>query len=262
LKPNKYGGVDLKKGKVLGLFAMSAMLLTGCIDAMPELTAEQSDIITEYAAGVLLKYSSNYNYKIADEEEVLAAMAARQEAVEPETAAETEPETDIVQAEGEANQNTSPTEAETETEAEQIQFVADLDFAAELGIDDLIIRYQSFEICSAYPGDNTGFSVDAAQGKKLLVMHFDMEGLPEEDVDCNLFDYEIKMRVNINDTGSTSVLSTLIPNDLGTYMDIVPAGEIVDVVAVAEIDDMTAEEIQTLTLHAASNSQSCTVKLK
>ena len=252
----------MKKGKVLGLFAMSAMLLTGCIDAMPELTAEQSDIITEYAAGVLLKYSSNYNYKIADEEEVLAAMAARQEAVEPETAAETEPETDIVQAEGEANQNTSPTEAETETEAEQIQFVADLDFAAELGIDDLIIRYQSFEICSAYPGDNTGFSVDAAQGKKLLVMHFDMEGLPEEDVDCNLFDYEIKMRVNINDTGYTSVLSTLIPNDLGTYMDIVPAGEIVDVVAVAEIDDMTAEEIQTLTLHAASNSQSCTVKLK
>ena len=252
----------MKKGKVLGLFAMSAMLLTGCIDAMPELTAEQSDIITEYAAGVLLKYSSNYNYKIADEEEVLAAMAARQEAAEPETAAETEPETDIVQAEGEANQNTSPTEAETETEAEQIQFVVDLDFAAELGIDDLIIRYQSFEICSAYPGDNTGFSVDAAQGKKLLVMHFDMEGLPEEDVDCNLFDYEIKMRVNINDTGSTSVLSTLIPNDLGTYMDIVPAGEIVDVVAVAEIDDMTAEEIQTLTLHAASNSQSCTVKLK
>lgn len=252
----------MKKGKVLGLFAMSAMLLTGCIDAMPELTAEQSDIITEYAAGLLLKYSPNYNYRIADEEEVLAAMAARQEAAEPETAAETEPETDIVQAEGEANQNTSPTEAETETEAEQIQFVADLDFAAELGIDDLIIRYQSFEICSAYPGDNTGFSVDAAQGKKLLVMHFDMEGLPEEDVDCNLFDYEIKMRVNINDTGSTSVLSTLIPNDLGTYMDIVPAGEIVDVVAVAEIDDMTAEEIQTLTLHAASNSQSCTVKLK
>lgn len=254
----------MKKGKVLGLFAMSAMLLTGCIDAMPELTAEQSDIITEYAAGVLLKYSSNYNYKIADEEEVLAAMAARQEAAEPETetAAETEPETDIVQAEGEANQDTSPTEAETETEAEQIQFVADLDFAAELGIDDLIIRYQSFEICSAYPGDNTGFSVDAAQGKKLLVMHFDMEGLPEEDVDCNLFDYEIKMRVNINDTGSTSVLSTLIPNDLCSYMDIVPAGEIVDVVAVAEIDDMTAEEIQTLTLHAASNSQSCTVKLK
>ncbi|EOS37161.1 hypothetical protein C804_00095 [Lachnospiraceae bacterium A4] len=254
----------MKKGKVLGLFAMSATLLTGCIDAMPELTAEQSDIITEYAAGLLLKYSPNYNYRIADEEEVLAAMAARQEAAEAEseTAAETEPETDSAQPEEETNQNTSSTETETEPETEQIQFVADLDFAAELGIDDLIIRYQSFEVCSAYPGDNTGFSVDAAQGKKLLVMHFDLEGLPEEDIDCNLFDYELKMRVNINDSGSVPVLSTLIPNDLGTYMDIVPAGEIVDVVAVAEIDDMTAEEIQTLTLYAASNSQSCAVKLK
>ena len=51
----------MKKGKVLGLLAMSAVLLTGCVDSMPELTAEQSEIIAEYAAGLLLKYSSNYN---------------------------------------------------------------------------------------------------------------------------------------------------------------------------------------------------------
>ena len=108
----------------------------------------------------------------------------------------------------------SPDTSSPENETEQVQVVADLDFAAELGIDDLIIRYQSFEICSSYPENNTGFSVDAAQGKKLLVMHFDMEGLPEEDIDCNLFDYDIKMRVNINDTVSANVLSTMIPNDL------------------------------------------------
>ena len=60
----------MKKGKVLGLLAMSAVLLTGCVDSMPELTDEQSDIIAEYAAGLLLKYSPNYNYKIASEEEV------------------------------------------------------------------------------------------------------------------------------------------------------------------------------------------------
>ena len=104
--------------------------------------------------------------------------------------------------------------------------------------------------------------MDAAQGKKLLVMHFDLEGLPEEDVDCNLFDYDIKMRVNINDTVSATVLTTLIPNDLASYMDVVKAGEMVDVVAVAEIDDMTEEEIQTLILRAASGAQTCAVQLK
>ncbi|MDE5696636.1 MAG: hypothetical protein K2I96_04365 [Lachnospiraceae bacterium] len=252
----------MKKGKVLGLLAMSAVLLTGCVDAMPELTDEQSEIIAEYAAGLLLKYSPNYNYKIVSEEEVAAAMAARQEVSEPET--ENETETGSGQTEDEHPQDiSSETEpSESEPEMEQVQFVADLDFAAELGIDDLIIRYQSFEICGSYPGNNSGFSVDAAQGKKLLVMHFDMEGLPEEDVDCNLFDYDIKMRVNINETASAAVLSTMIPNDLASYMDVVHAGESVDVVAVAEIDDMTEEEIQSLTLRASSNGQTCTVKLK
>lgn len=250
----------MKKGKVLVFLAMSAALLTGCVDSMPDLTAEQSDIIAEYAAGLLLKYSSNYNYKIASEEEVAAAMAARQEVSEPETQPETEMEQ---QTEDETSQGTTSSETQqAESGTEQVQFVADLDFAAELGIDDLIIRYQSFEICSSYPQNNSGFRVDAAQGKKLLVMHFDLEGLPEEDVDCNLFDYDIKMRVNINDTASAAVLSTLIPNDLASYMDVVRAGEIVDVVAVAEIDDMTEEEIQTLILRASSNGQTCTVKLK
>lgn len=249
----------MKKGKVLGLLAMSAVLLTGCVDHMPELTTEQSDIIAEYAAGLLLKYSSNYDYKIVSEEEVAAAMAAGQEDFAPETE---ETGTDEEQTQepgaGTPSQETPSTEAETE----QVQLVADLDFAAELGIDDLIIRYQSFEICSSYPQNNTGFSVDAAQGKKLLVMHFDMEGLPEEDVDCNLFDYDIKMRVNINDTVSAGVLSTLIPNDLASYMDVVHAGDRVDVVAVAEIADMSEEQIQTLTLRASSKGQTCTVRLK
>ena len=39
------GGVCLKKGKILGLMAMSAVLLAGCADAMPELTEEQNRLI-------------------------------------------------------------------------------------------------------------------------------------------------------------------------------------------------------------------------
>lgn len=250
----------MKKGKVLGLLVMSTVLLTGCVDSMPELTAEQSEIIAEYAAGLLLKYSPRYNYKIVSEEEVAAAMAAGPEASEPET--ETERAEEM-----ETESQSSPDAPETETQPESqettaVQLVAELDFAAELGIDDLIVRYQSFELCDSYPQDNSGFSVSAAQGKKLLVMHFDLEGLPEEDVDCNLFDYDIKMRVTINDTASAAVLSTLIPNDLASYMEVVHVGEIVDVVAVAEIDDMTEADIQSLVLQASAGGQTCAARLK
>ena len=69
----------MKKGKVLCMLVMSAVLLTGCVDAMPDLTREQSGMIAEYAASLLLKYSPNYNYKIVSEEEVAAAKAAEQE---------------------------------------------------------------------------------------------------------------------------------------------------------------------------------------
>lgn len=253
----------MKKGKVLGLLAISAVLLTGCVDHMPELSAEQSDIIAEYAAGLLLKYSSNYNYKIASEEEVAAAMAARQETAENAEVNETQSgaaETEDAESQSTASSGTQL--PEPETEVTQVQVVTDLDFAAELDIDDLIIRYQSFEICSSYPQDNTGFSVSAAQGRKLLVIHFDLEGLPEEDIDCNLFDYDIKMHVNINGASSVPALSTMLPNDIASYMDVVQAGEIVDVVAVMEISDMTEEEIQTLTLSASADGKSCTAQLK
>lgn len=253
----------MKKGKVLGLLAMSAILLTGCVDSMPDLTAEQSDMIAEYAAGLLLKYSPNYDYKIVSEEEVAAAKAAEQEELEEET--QTQNEADAPSVEN-IPETEKAAEGENETklsEAEAILTADEVDFAAELGMDDVVIRYQSFELCDSYPQDSSGFSVDAAQGKKLLVVHFDIEGAGQEDVDCNLFDWNLKLRMTINETDSAMALSTLLGNDLATYIDTIPAGETVDVVAVAEVDDMTEEEVSALTLRISSNEgSSCTVKLK
>ena len=255
----------MKKGKVIGLLAMSAVLLTGCVDSMPDLTAEQSDIIAEYAAGLLLKYSHHYDYKIVSEEEVAAAKAEQQELQEIETQEETEPETDVQTEPNEVSQDTANDSEETqqkETEANVILAADDTDFAAELGIDDLILRYQSFELCDSYPQDNTGFSVDAAQDKKLLIVHFDLEGSPEEDLNCNMFDYNIKMHLNINDSVSVTALSTMLPDELMTFMDVLPAGELVDVVAVAEVDNMTESEISSLILQVSSSGGNCTAKLK
>lgn len=252
----------MKKGKVLGLIALSAMLLTGCVDAMPELTAEQSDIIAEYAAGLILKYSPKYQYRIVSEEELAAAIADRQEVSEPESESTIESEQTQLPAENTPETSSEGTSTEQENQSPQVSSAEDIDFAAELGIDDLIIRYQSFEVCSSYPQNSTGFSVDAARDKKLLVLHFDLEGLPEEDVDCNFFDCDIKLRVNINDSISVSVLPAMLPNNLTTYIDVVGAGETVDVVAVAEINDMTEMDIQSIVLQASANGNNCTAKLK
>lgn len=258
----------MKKGnglRFICISALSALLLTGCVDAMPELTAEQSELVAEYAAGLILKYSPKYNYKLVSDEEVAAARALMQDMEETESGEETQTEeqdetsqdssTDMQEQEGTAQE-------EEESRPAEVLVTADIDLAAELGIDDVIIRYQSFELCDAYPKNNSGFSVDAAQGRKLLVVHFDLEGSQEKDVDCSLFEYELGIRLNINETSSASALSTLIPNDLAAFMDVIPAGEIVDTVAVAEVDDITEQDIQSLILQISSKGQSCSIKLK
>lgn len=257
----------MKKGKILGILAVSAALLTGCVDSMPDLTADEAAMISEYAAGLLLKYSRNYDYKIASEQEVAAARAAEQTKLEDSTQQENlqeESETDQNQTQsGEANGNleTEPPK-EQHQEVQVIEASADTDFAAELGIDDVILKYQSFEVCDSYPKEIDGFQVEAAQDKRLLVVHFDLEGSPEEDLDCNLFDYSIKCRFNINEVVAVNALNTMLPNELIFYMDTIPAGDIVDVVIVAEISEITQEDITALTINLSSNNGSCVAKLK
>lgn len=257
----------MKKGKVLGLMALSAVLLTGCVDSMPELTDEESAIVTEYAAGLILKYSPYYDYKLVSAEEVAAAKAAEQalleaaEQQETDEQEETQTQPDEQEASGQPeNQSGEPGQ---ETPAEEVILSAeDMDFAAELGIDDLTLRYQSFELCDSYPRNSSGFRVNAAQGRKLLVVHFGLGTAAGENVDCNLFNYGMRMRMNINDTTSATALSTMLPDELMSYIDVIPAGGTADVVAVAEVNDMTEDEIASLTIQVSSNGGSCMAKLK
>ena len=180
----------MKKGKVLCMLVMSAVLLTGCVDAMPDLTREQSGMIAEYAASLLLKYSPNYNYKIVSEEEVAAAKAAEQELMESQTQEESDGGEEQMDSENQ-QQNAEETFVETgETESlDSVMYLSsvDADIAAELGINDVIIKYQSYEVCDSYPQNSSGFSVDAAQGKKLLIVQFDLQSSSDENVECNLF---------------------------------------------------------------------------
>ncbi len=254
----------MKKGKILGILAMTAVLLTGCADAMPTLTQEEADMIAEYAAGLLLKYSSNYDYRLVDEETIAAAIQAAEleqalleAAQEQETGEEegTEPENPET-----AEPGTESAEPETE-EAVTVMEDLDADLAQLLGIEGISMQYQSYGLYDAYPEASKGFSVDAAQGKKLLVVRFDIENTAAEEAYCNLFDYSLRIRFQVNGA-ARSALTTMLPNDIGSYMETLPAGETREIVAVAEIDDISEAEIETLEMHISDGIGSCTLRLR
>lgn len=247
----------MKKGKIIGALAISACMLTGCIDSMPDMTEEQSELVAEYAADMLLKYSPNYHYRIADEEEVASAEAEMETSQEEETTQEeSQPSQDLSQT-GMGETVSVDAEASVEDGAEY-------DLAAFFGMDQFSIMYASCEVTDAYPNaeSGVGFSVTAPQGYNLLVLHFDVENLGEEAAQCDLFDQISKVSVNVNDAGYVQALSTLLTNDLTTYMEDIPAGEVADAVVVVPVEQTDLDEIQTAVMQITTQDSVVNINLE
>ena len=247
----------MKKGKIIGVLAISACMLTGCIDSMPDMTEEQSELVAEYAADMLLKYSPNYHYRIADEEEVASAEAEMETSQEEETTQEeSQPSQDLSQT---GSGETVSVGAET-----SVEDGAEYDLAAFFGMDQFSIMYASCELTDAYPNaeSGVGFSVTAPQGYNLLVLHFDVENLGEEAAQCDLFDQISKVTVNVNDAGYVQALSTLLTNDLTTYMEDIPAGEVADAVVVVPVEQTDLDEIQTAVIQITTQDSVVNISLE
>ena len=247
----------MKKGKIIGVLAISACMLTGCIDSMPDMTEEQSELVAEYAADMLLKYSPNYHYRIADEEEVASAEAEMETSQEEETMQEeSQPSQDLSQT---GSGETVSVGAET-----SVEDGAEYDLAAFFGMDQFSIMYASCEVTDAYPNaeSGVGFSVTAPQGYNLLVLHFDVENLGEEAAQCDLFDQISKVSVNVNDAGYVQAVSTLLTNDLTTYMEDIPAGEVADAVVVVPVEQTDLDEIQTAVMQITTQDSVVNINLE
>lgn len=255
----------MKKGKLIGLIVMATGLLTGCVDHMPEMTEEQSALIAEYAADMLLKYSPNYIYKIADEE-----IFVQEEKVEMTTEEKTE---EIVEKETEEQkeENVEVVEVETTSTVEEKVEAAldsenaeDIDFSEVLAMDDVEIRYEDMEICSAYPqGDvGTGFSVNASDGNSLIVVHMSIENTSEAVITCDLFEKDLDVSIKMNGGNYKKASNTLLVNDFITYMEEIPVGESREAVIVVQVNKITEEEIDSCMLRIATKTGSVTAKLK
>ncbi|MBQ7944690.1 MAG: DUF5067 domain-containing protein [Lachnospiraceae bacterium] len=273
----------MKKGKLLGMIAMVALLLTGCVDNMPDMTKEQSELVAEYAAGLLLKYSPNYEYGLADdealvEEETLIEESSIEESSNEETSTEeaaekesSKEEESSVTTEIDIHVGADKTEPDvkyipinsTETVVLQ-ENPYEVELADVIEATDLGIRYTYYEICNEYPNgsSNSGFTVQPQKGKKLLVIHFKLENKSNEALACDLFDSGIRMKVNLNEQGFEKTMSTLLMNDITTYIEDVKAGESTDVVTVMEVDAATEEEITSLNLLMECGANRSALQLK
>ncbi len=207
---------------------MAAALLTGCGSTMPDLTQEETDLISEYAVGVLLKYDKYHSGRLVDTTDYETV----EDVEEPEEAEQPEPEQE---------QEEVPVDDTEVVDVSQDEETIATPATIEeyYGLQDFTIQYTGYELAQNYPPDadenNVFFSMDATEGMQLLVLKFTAFNTSSSDQTLNMLERGARFRVSVNGESSKGALATMLLNDMQTYNEVVPAGSMVELVSIVEV---------------------------
>ena len=207
-----------------GILAMA--LLSGCGANMPDLTQEETDIISEYAVGILLKYDKYHSSRLVDTtvydtgaEEIPEETQEELPEVEPESPVN---DTEVVDVSQDVEPSAPPATIEE-----------------YYGIQGITFQYLGYELTWSYPSDASGenmfFAMDATAGSQLLVLRFMATNVTSTDQTLNMLSYGARFRVSVNGEANQSVLTTMLLDDMQTYNDVIPAGNSVELVSIVEV---------------------------
>ena len=234
---------------------MAAVLLTGCGSAVPELTQEEMDLISEYAVGVLLKYDKYHSSRLVDTTVYETAEAVQEE--EPE---ETE---EPAQAEPEEETPADDTQVVDVSQDEEAAVVP-ATVEEYYGIPDFTFQYTGYELVQNYPpnaeGDDFFFAMDATEGMQLLVLKFTATNTSSSDQVLNMLGYGARFRISVNGESSQGALATMLLNDMQTYDETVSAGSGVELVSIVEVPQSSS--IDTIEFVLRGGEQNAVMKLQ
>ena len=230
-----------------------AALVTGCGPTMPDLTQEETELISEYAVGVLLKYDKRHGSRLVDTTEYDTAAAEAEEDIPEQTPEpEQEPENPA--------DDTEVVDVSQDEEAEAVP----ASIEEYYGIQGITFQYLGYDLTQSYPSgaddENLFFAMDATEGTQLLVLRFAASNVSSSDQTLNMMGYGVKFRVSVNGETGQNALSTMLLDDMQTYKDVIPAGYSVELVSIVEVPQSTA--INTIELTMRGNGDNAVMVLK
>ena len=248
----------------ISLLISAGVLLTGCGNAIPELTEEQQELVVEYAAGTLLKYDKNHENRLIDIEE-LEIIEAKTEEMHKASMQTNEMQTDVNQSEVEENVAADDAEADVtvldNTQSEAITYVSIEDF---LQLEQLAFDYKGFEIVDEYPNQEQEqelfFVMNATMGKKLLVLKFQVDNTSGSDVELNMNQCGVRFKIVV-DGEEKNALTTMLLNDMAYYQGTIAAGTSQKLVLVCEVSTEKAQGLSTLELIMKNVENTATISL-
>ena len=241
----------MKRRKTLlaSLLCVLAVGVSGCGNAIPELTESEEQAITDYAVDLVLKYDANYQSRLveiseedlAEEEEEIVVTPVPEESAGMDSA-EKVPEVPVVEVP-----------------------VSNLSVEDVLGWNGICeLKYHEFQISDSFETNSAeqGYvSVEAADGNKLLVASFSLNNISAEAQHINMIANDADFSLNVGNGSAKKCQLTLLENDLSTYFGDVPANGSVDVVLIVEMAEDLLADVASLTLNVENEEKKATISL-
>lgn len=259
-----------KRIAITAIIAMAVTTLAGCA-SIPDMTDEQTELVSEYATALLLKYDKENHSRLVDTSSFMnsyvAAMQlynATKEKYESEQAAIIQDEAERreeVQNQTTANEEYNK-EAEEGTEGEPIPVYNDGTGGATvvsatsvsdyLGAGDFSFDYTGYRLMKSYPENGSSdvyFVIDATKGNDLLVVYFDVTNNSNGKAKLDVFNKEAVFRLSVNGSGEKTTFKTMLEDDLSEYLGEFGANETKQLVLLLEVKEGT--EVNNLSMSIA-----------
>ena len=288
--------MKVKKYVAATLALVLSLSLAGCGEKFPDLTEEQYKQTVEYAAGLLMKYSNNGQERLiyvdAAEIEKQRAKKAKEEAekaastipeptpvqeVPAQIVDETEPEEQVLTGEDLEEGASLEASAEEGDVAEEKEETPVADSSAAFTDSDAIVlsadqsqeitsgiflSYQGYSVTNTYPESSKSYVVNSDNGKKLLVLRFDLYNGTDSAKSVNMIPLNLLFQIVLNgkNIGYSSV--TFLPNDLSSYTGTIDSRAHESVVVLTQIGESEAKHIDTLGMIVTLRGKDQKVNLK
>lgn len=241
-----------KKIRYFICFILCSALLSGCNNVV-DLTDEETKLIAEYAAEVLLKYDVNYTDRIDEGEE---------ETLENEAASDTEDSAAKIANGTSATEETNTEIEDTVSESNDAETSdsnegAEEDIAKIAGISGVSITYKDYLITDQYPAaeeEDKFIYLDASEGHRLLAVRFKVVNTTQNIVDVSLIDKEIHYSIICNDEKAADAMLTILMEDLGTLEATLNPGEEQEAVLVFQISEDMENKLNSIKLKTVYNN--------
>lgn len=251
----------MRKYSLLIIMILLALQITGCSNAIPELTEDEEKKIEEYAAHLLIEYGTDHKSnmlteeEIAKQEEAMIKKAKHQEYLE---------EVKKKRAEEEANKpskdSPSSNGAGGESSVNTLSNIAEF-----IGANGFDISYSSYEICSQYPSavsDNSFQGVTTAtNGNSLVVIKFNITNNTGADANPDIMHKDVKASFTINGQKTKTPLTTLQINDFLGYNMVIPAGGSAEAIMIIQLSAEDAQSISSILMTMKCNGNKASTNL-